>query len=92
MNKTTFDTRMDEFLIWVEANRDTVPRNWDESVKPELERQLRTLVNDVCMEVIGEDEKHPAGTGRFEMLERIAKNELRATQRTKLATILGENG
>jgi len=38
------DKELDEFLIWVEANRDTPARRWADEVEPELRRQLQQLI------------------------------------------------
>lgn len=99
MNKTTFDTRIDEILYKLQS--DTVhgeTRQAQETAHSEAKAQLRTLVNDVCMEVIGKPRKAKLVYSKNNVNAQVensksiaaleAVDELQATQRTKLATIL----
>lgn len=95
MNKTTFDTRMESVLedladyhehrfddMWLASN--------GEFTVEDAKAQLRTLVNDVCSEVIPADDDHSHITRNYclDCAKRDGYNQALRKVRTKLATIL----
>jgi hypothetical protein len=53
--------------------------------------KLKKKFLEAILECIGEDEKHPAGTPRFDMLEKMARNELRQEIRNAIKDMFGEH-
>jgi len=77
---------IDDWFIWVEANRDTPTRKWTEEVLPPAKA---ALYSDI-LELIGEDEpfslEREKEWSEFDMEARSveSENQLRATQRQAL--------
>ena len=42
--------KLEEFLVWVMANRDVHSRRWADEIEPELKRQLTELIDSAKRE------------------------------------------
>lgn len=82
LESSKFGEELDK--VWDEFN------NWFTTQVSALINQKEKELLEKFEEIVGEDEPHPAGTGRFEMLEKMERNSLRSQQRDRIKQLKEE--
>ena len=91
----TLEQEIDEFLIWVEANRDTGARVWESDIVPALKQKLFALIKDIDRQArIDQDKKYDSISqwllglnGDFPSPEKGKRFNWRSELRDRLSTL-----